>query len=133
MTAALAPRRSTSIRPDRTPVGARSRKPELRVLDQEAIRKRARRRNAALALFIVAMNGLFGVAFVHARLVENQQELDLMRARIAELEVERTRVQRAVDEASAPAVVVSRATEELGMVRAAEPVYLAPAARVGSG
>ncbi len=119
MTAAVA-RRSQNAPAQRRAKPAR---PELRVLDQTSIRRRARRRNATLALFIVVLNALFMVAFVHARLVEGQQELDLMRSRIEELESEKARIVRAVDEASSPAVVVERATE-LGMIRAEEPVYL---------
>ncbi len=119
MTAAVA-RRSQNAPAHRRAKPAR---PELRVLDQTSIRRRARRRNATLALFIVVLNALFMVAFVHARLVEGQQELDLMRSRIEELESEKARIVRAVDEASSPAVVVERATE-LGMIRAEEPVYL---------
>lgn len=99
-------------------------RPQLRVLDQAAARQRRRRRGALALLFVVLLTGLFGVAFVHAQLVESQQDLDDMRTRIRELEAEKAQIERAVDEASSPAVVVERATE-LGMVRAEEPVYLA--------
>jgi cell division protein FtsL len=119
MTAAVA-RRSQNAPASRKATPSR---PALRVLDQASVRRRARRRNATLALFIVVLNALFLVAFVHARLVEGQQELDQMRTRISELEEERARIVRAVDEASSPAVVVERANE-LGMIRAEEPVYL---------
>ena len=119
MTAAVA-RRSQTV-----PVNRRSAftRPKLRVLDQMSIRRRARRRNALLLLFIVVLNALFLVAFVHARLVESQQDLDLIRARIADMETEKAQIERAVDEASAPALIVERAAE-LGMVRAETPVYL---------
>ncbi|MDH3681863.1 MAG: hypothetical protein OEV40_18145 [Acidimicrobiia bacterium] len=124
MTAALAYRSQTApVRRRSTSPKAASR-PRLRVLDQAAVRRRARRRNAVLLAFIVLLAALFLVAFVHARLVESQQELDLMRTRISELQVDKAQLERAVDEASSPALIVERASA-LGMVRAAEPVYLA--------
>lgn len=119
MTAAVA-RRSQTAPANRRSASTR---PKLRVLDQTSIRRRARRRNALLLLFIVVLNALFLVAFVHARLVESQQDLDLIRARIADMETEKAQIERAVDEASAPALIVERAAE-LGMVRAETPVYL---------
>ncbi len=99
-------------------------RPKLKVLNQEAIRQRARRRNALLMLFIVVLLGFFAVAFVHAQLVAGQQDLDSVRSRIAEAEAHRAKVARLVEEASSPEVIVTRATEELGMVRAFQPVYL---------
>jgi cell division protein FtsL len=98
-------------------------RPKLKVLNQEAIRQRARRRNALVFLFIVVLLALFAVAFVHAQLVAGQQDLDAVRSRIAEAEAHRAKVARLVDEASAPDVIVSRA-QGLGMVRAQQPVYL---------
>jgi cell division protein FtsL len=119
MTAAVAHRRQTAPVERRAP----HKRPELRVLDQAASRRRTRRRIAMAILFVIVLVGLFLVAFVHARLVEGQQQLDDIRGRIAELETEKARLARAVDEASSPAVVVDRANE-LGMIRAEEPVYL---------
>ena len=127
MTAAVALRRHPA--PTRRQTSSR---PRLRVLDQAAVRRRARRRNALLLLLVMVVNGFFLVAFAHARLVENQQELDLVRAQIAELEAEKAQVERAVDEASSPARIVERATE-LGMVRAESPVYLLAVRDIGSG
>jgi cell division protein FtsL len=83
-----------------------------------------------LSVSVVA--GLFAVAFAHAQLVENQRELDEIRLRISELEAEKAQIERAVDEASSPAVVVDRATE-LGLIRAEEPVYLAAVTGTGGG
>jgi len=107
----------------------RSTAPDLRMLDQVAIRARARRRNALLILFIAVIVGFFVVAFVHAELVAGQQELDAVRAEISQAEARHAEMARAVEEASAPHVIVTRATE-LGMVRANEPVYLVAAAPV---
>lgn len=100
-----------------------SRRPKLQVLDHRPIRQRARRRNALLVLFVVVLLGFFAVAFVHAELVAGQQDLDAVRARIAEAEAHKARVARAAEEASSPQQIVLRA-EELGMVRAYQPVYL---------
>ena len=122
MTAAVAYRNNAEPVP-RSAAAKRRSRPQLRVLDQEAIRRRARRRNAALLLFMVLLGALFAVAFVHAYLVATQQELDQTRNEIAELRNERARLERAVDEASSPALIVDRAGE-LGMVRAAQPVFL---------
>ena len=72
---------------------------------------------------MVVLSGLFLVAYVHAGLVVSQQDLDVTRTRIAELEAEKARIERAVDEASSPATITGRAGE-LGMVRAESPVYL---------
>lgn len=136
MTAALAPSRTTAPARRRAPAAAprlgAGNRPRLQVLDQEAVRRRARRRNAALLAFVVVLNGLFVVAFVHARLVEGQQDLDVLRSQIADLQAERAQVERAVDEASSPARIVERA-EALGMVRAAEPVYLPPTRDIDDG
>lgn len=128
MTAAVARRSQTVPAPRRSAL----KRPQLKILDQGAIRRRARRRNALLLAFIVVLNGFFLVAFVHARLVESQQDLDLMRARITELQTERARIERAVDEASSPSLIVERASA-LGMVRAANPVFLAAVRDIGDG
>ncbi len=125
MTAAVAYRSQSALAPKRSTAARQKPRPRLRVLDQVSIRRRARRRNAVLLLFIVVLSGLFLVAFVHARLVESQQELDLMRTQIADLEADKAQIERAVDEASSPSLIVGRATE-LGMVRAEDPVFLAP-------
>ena len=124
MTAALVERNRSRAGQARS--GSRSR-PKLKVLNQQAIRQRARRRHALLALFIVVLCGFFAVAFVHAELVADQQQLDSIRTRIAEAEAHNAKIARAAEEASSPQAIVSRATE-LGMVRAHEPVYLAAAA-----
>ena len=123
MTAAVAYRSQTAPARKRSAAPKRQQPPDLRVLDQATIRRRARRRNAVLTLFMVLLSGLFLVAFVHARLVESQQDLDLMRTRIAELGAEKAQIERAVDEASSPSIIVERANE-LGMVRAENPVFL---------
>lgn len=127
MTAALLDRASTRLpatRQTRRPAG-----PKLRVLDQVASRRRARHRSALLILFVAVLVGFFAVAFVHAELVAGQHELDAVRTEISQAEARHAELARAVEEASAPAQIVTRATE-LGMVRARQPVYLTAAAPV---
>ncbi len=126
MTAALVERDRSRVGAART--GSRTR-PKLRVLNQQAIRQRARRRHALVALFIVVLLGFFAVAFVHAELVADQQQLDGIRTRIAEAEAHNAKIERAVEERSSPKAIVKRA-QELGMVRAHQPVYLAATAPV---
>lgn len=99
-------------------------RPHLRVLDQQALRRRARRRNVAMVMFIVLIIGFFAAALAQAQLVANQHELDLLRTRIAEAEADRARLERSVEESSAPGAIIDRAVE-IGMVRANDPVYLA--------
>ncbi len=111
------------VTPQRVPGRQAAARPQLRVLDQAAVRRRARRRNALILLFLTLLSALFVVAFVHAHLVATQQDLDQTRADIADLRNERSRLERAVDQASSPALIVERAGE-LGLVRAAQPVFL---------
>lgn len=98
-------------------------KARLRVVDPVAMRSRARRRLATFAVFGVVIVAMFAVAFVHAQLVRRQGELDDMREQVAQAEAEQARLTRDVVIASAPDSIVNRAMA-LGMVRAAEPVYL---------
>ena len=98
-------------------------RPELVVIDRRSSRRRSWRRNALVLLFVAVLTGFFGVAWAHAKLVESQHELDRLRTEINEMEAERARIARAIEESSSPEVVVGRAAE-LGMVRAAEPVFL---------
>lgn len=99
-------------------------RPHLRVLDQQALRRRARRRNVALAMFVVLIIGFFAAALAQAQLVANQHELDLLRTQIAEAEADRARLERSVEESSAPGAIIERAAA-IGMVRANDPIYLA--------
>ncbi len=129
MTAALLDRASTRLpanRQTRRPTG-----PKLRVLDQAANRRRARHRSALLILFVAVLAGFFAVAFVHAELVAGQHDLDAVRAEISQAEARHAELARSVEAASAPAEIVTRATE-LGMVRARQPLYLTTAAPIRS-
>lgn len=103
-------------------------RPSLRVIDQASLRSRARRRTMALTTFIILLAGSFAVALVQAQLVANQHDLDLLRGRLLEAEADRARLARQVEEASAPGAIIEHAELELKMVRAVDPVYLAPVA-----
>lgn len=127
MTAALIDR--TAVRQPAGRAARRPSRPRLQVLDQAAARRRSRHRMALLILFITVLAGFFAVAYVHAELVAGQNDLDTVRSAIKEAEARHAELARSVEEASAPAVIVTRATE-LGMVRANEPVYLTAAAPV---
>jgi len=129
MTAAVARHNHADPAPRRSP----AERPDLRVLDQDAIRRRSRRRIAMVALFVIVVNAFFAVAFVHAQLVAGQHELDLIRTQITELETEKARIERAVDEASSPSLINEHARLKLGMVRAESPVYLAAVGGFGQG
>lgn len=106
-------------------------RPGLQVFDQVAIRNRARRRYVIIAGFVVLLAGLFAVALIQAQLVANQHRLDRLRSEIATSEVEYTRLERMVEEASAPSAIIDQAMA-MGMVRAVDPVYLAPNGPVGA-
>lgn len=129
MTAALA-RHNPSVgspAPRRPPA-----RPELTVLDQTAVRWRARRRAALAFAFVLVLAGFFGVAFVHASLVTGQQQLDQMRSQVNELQAEKAQVQRQIEDAEAPERIVARANA-MGMVRAQEPVFLPASRPFGDG
>jgi cell division protein FtsL len=125
---AVAPIRGPVSRPDRTPGQPGERGgPRLQVLDQEALRRRTRRRNALLSLFMAVLVGFFAVAFMHAELVAGQQAFDDVRADIAEAKTRHAALSRQVEQASAPAAILARATE-IGLVPAATSVHLEAAA-----
>ncbi len=98
-------------------------KPNLRVVDKAALRRRTRQRTLLTLAATVVTTALFGVAFLYGQLVEGQQEVDMMRAEIAQAEAERARLERDVAVASTPDAIVQRA-HALGMVRSVDPQYL---------
>ncbi len=102
---------------------AEPKRPRLQLIDPRVLRRQSARRRLYVAALISFAVGLFAVAMAQAELVKDQHELDLLRNELADLEQERDRLVREVDRASAPEVIVSRA-EQMGMVRAADPVYL---------
>ncbi|MDA3039731.1 MAG: hypothetical protein O3C27_09420 [Actinomycetota bacterium] len=97
-------------------------RPRLHLIDRAALRRLAARRVAYFTTCFLLVAGVFAVALAQAELVQRQHRLDQTRRSIVEADAELARLEREVDRASSPAVIISRANA-LGMVRAAEPVY----------
>ena len=102
---------------------AKDQRPRLRVIDHSKLKREARRRTVVMGVILVLAGCLFVIAFVHATLVQNQHQLDLVHGEIAVATEKSAQLERDVMIASAPVVIVERA-ESLGMVRSQEPVYL---------
>ncbi len=75
--------------------------------------------------------GMFVSAMAQAELVRGQQELNELRADVAEAENLRADLEREIVVASAPQVIVQQA-RALGMVRATEPQYFPAVRSVGT-
>lgn len=127
MTATITRRRvrTASTRSDQARSGQKvaPKRPTLRVVDKQAIRRRARRRVLLWISASVVACGLFAVALVYAQLAQGQRHLDTLRRDVAASQAEQARLERDVVLASSPDAVVARALE-MGMVRADNPVYL---------
>lgn len=127
MTATVTRRKTTRNAPARqSPAGRKTeqaKRPALRIVDKQAMRRRAQRRVLLTLSAATVMSALFGVAVAYARLAENQQHLDQVRSDIHQAETDISRLERDIVEASSPHAVVERAGQ-LGMVRAENPVYL---------
>ena len=119
MTAALAPRQTPKVKSTRS-----YRPPVLEVIDRGLDRRRRRLRRASMLLFGLVLCALFMVAFVHARLVESQRELDQINGRITELQNEANRLRSGIEERSAPDYIVGRAEQDFGMTLPGPSVYL---------
>lgn len=111
---------------------AKKSKPKLRVVDKKAIRRRRRQRTLLSLSAALVTVALFGVALMYGQLVEGQQNIDELRAEIAQGNADRARLEREVAVASTPEAIVQRAFE-LGMVRALNPQYLVAVRPVGAG
>ena len=109
-----------AIREAARPAGAT--RPNLRVIDRKSVRAGAIRRAIYIGVTSLVVVGLFAVAYVQAQLVEGQRELDRLRQELLIAQEARAELVRDVDIASSPGEIVARA-EDLGMVRAADPVY----------
>ena len=116
---------------DASPVRTKSdaKPPKLRVVDKTALRRRARRRTLLTLAAALVTAALFGVALLYGQIVEGQQDIDTMRADIAQAEADRATLERQVAIASTPDAIVQRAFD-LGMVRAIDPQYLIAVRRV---
>ncbi|HEX9992897.1 MAG TPA: septum formation initiator family protein [Acidimicrobiales bacterium] len=104
-------------------------RPDLRVVDPDELSPAARRRRARILCTLVAVvvvGSLFGVTAMHTVLVADQGELDVLDRRVAEQEARYERLRLEVAELESPDRIVREATERLGMVPAADVVYLTP-------
>lgn len=102
---------------------AKSERPKLRLVDKKALKSRSRRRTVIISSLCLLVVGMFMTTLAHARLVEGQRELDLLRNDIAELDGRRAQLEGEIVIASSPEAIVARA-RVLGMVRASDPQYL---------
>ena len=98
----------------KTPVKLSGKKPKLRVVDKVALRRRRRQRTLLGILAVVVTSALFAVALLYGQLVEGQQNIDQLRAEIAQAEADRARLEREVAVASTPEAIVQRAFQ-MGM------------------
>lgn len=102
--------------------------PPLRVLGNEALRARHRRRRARLlAVAAVAMTAfcLFGVVVAHVVITQNQFRLDHMTSKLSQAQAANEKLRLQVAMLEAPSRIVSTA-EAHGMVRPPSITYLAP-------
>lgn len=102
---------------------AKSERPKLRLVDKQALKSRSRRRTVIISSLCLLVAGMFMTTLAHARLVEGQRELDVLRSDIAELDGRRAQLEGEIVIASSPEAIVARA-RVLGMVRASDPQYL---------
>ena len=97
------------------------------VIRQGSVKKSSDQRAFSFWFVLVASTllvvALFSVATTQAYLVKSQQDIDEVRQEIREARVERARLQRQVDTASAPQSIIDRA-DDLGMVPSGEPTHL---------
>ncbi len=122
--ASRAAARSTAASEQRTKRSApKSERPKLRLVDKKALKSRSRRRTVIISSLGLLVVGMFMTTLAHARLVEGQRELDVLRGDIAELDGRRAQLEGEIVISSSPEAIVARA-RVLGMVRASDPQYL---------
>ncbi|HZQ29040.1 MAG TPA: hypothetical protein VFA94_15190 [Acidimicrobiales bacterium] len=106
------------------------RRPPLRVVSDEELLARARRRRNRLLVFLTALlvvGGLFGLAAAHVVLTQNQFKLEQLnrKADAEQAQYERQRLE--VARLESPSRIVAAAQERLGMVPPPSVKYLTPA------
>jgi cell division protein FtsL len=97
--------------------------PHLRVVGPDRLRLSPR---LGVVLTVVAFVALFAVAVSHALLIEGQAEVDQLDRDVAAAQARYEELRLEVAELKSPARIRSEATGELGMVPAAETVWLTP-------
>ncbi|HYZ97217.1 MAG TPA: hypothetical protein VE575_00615 [Acidimicrobiales bacterium] len=121
-TARVVPLPSTRSRPGRD-----QRDRHLRVVrpDRRGLGLRLSPR-AGVVLTVLLFVALFGVAVSHALLIEGQGRLDALDQQVAAEQARYEELRRQVAELESPQRILAEATEELGMVPAADPEWLSP-------
>lgn len=105
-------------------------KPALRLINAAIMRRERRQRRLVLLVATIFALVMFVVATAQAQLVQGQRELDAQRAAVSAAKSEKLRLERQIVVASAPQVIVERATA-MGMVRAQDPQYLIAVRSIG--
>lgn len=126
-----APRRATTVfapRPAPDPVAEPLPRPLLQVVPEPAAIRRLRllRLGTAVAS-LAALFGLFGVVGLHVLLAQGQRDVQELSSQVAEQEEVQRRLRLQVAELEAPAEVVAKARERLGMMSPPTVVVLQPA------
>ena len=115
-------------RPAPEPLAELPRRPALHVVAEPAVARRLRRVRLATAVaFLTALFGLFGVVGLHVLLAQGQGDVQKLSSQVAEAEEVQRRLRLQVAELEAPAKVVARAREQLGMVSPPTVTPLRPA------
>jgi cell division protein FtsL len=98
-------------------------RPELRVVDEDARRRRSRWRRLGLLASLVAFVGVLAAVSLHVFVVQSQFELEELQGQVAEEQSSYERNRLAVAELASPDRIVA-AAEALGMVEPDEVTYL---------
>ena len=129
-----APWARPASRPDRRPASLPQPhvRPNLRVVPppDPAVRARRRARLITTVLAVLACAGLFAIVGLHVLLAQGQAEVDLLEARVEQVQADQQRLRLQVAERESPRVIVAAARDRLGMVPLGPVVHLpaAPAA-----
>ncbi len=107
-------------------------RPDLRVVDADAVTRRRRQRRFLVLVGVVFLAGCLVVAAAQASLVTSQRELDDVRRQIIEAEGQRDRLRQELVDARSPETIIARAVA-MGMVRADDPVYLVAVREADNG
>jgi hypothetical protein len=99
-------------------------RPELRVVDEDARRRRSRWRRLGLLASVVAFVGVLAAVSLHVFVVQSQFELEELQGQVAQEQSSYERNRLAVAELASPDRIVA-AANALGMVEPEEVTYLA--------
>ncbi len=106
-------------------------RPRLRVVDDSNLRLGARRRRVRLLgviAIVVVVASLFGLAALHAVLIQGQVRVDTLTKQVAEEQANYQLLRRKVAELESPQRVVDEAVGRLGMIKPERVNYLTPPA-----